>query len=200
MSEYNVAPLENLIEQFEMLPGIGRKTAQRLAFFVLNLPKNRAVNFSNAIVDAHDKIRYCNICKNITDQDVCKICASPKRDASVICVVEEPKDVVALERMGDFNMVYHVLHGAISPINGIGPDQIYIKELLERIKSGNVSEVIMATNPTVEGEATAMYISKLIKPFNVKVTRLAYGIPVGGELGYTDEITLSRAMNGRCEI
>lgn len=200
MSEYNVAPLENLIEQFEMLPGIGRKTAQRLAFFVLNLPKNRAVNFSNAIVDAHDKIRYCNICKNITDQDVCKICASPKRDASVICVVEEPKDVFALERMGDFNMVYHVLHGAISPINGIGPDQIYIKELLERIKSGNVSEVIMATNPTVEGEATAMYISKLIKPFNVKVTRLAYGIPVGGELGYTDEITLSRAMNGRCEI
>ena len=200
MSEYTVAPLENLIDHFESLPGIGRKTAQRLAFFVLNLPKDRADSFSKAITDAHDKIKYCKICKNITDQDVCKICSDQKKDSSIICVVEEPKDVVALERMGDFNMTYHVLHGAISPLNGIGPDKIYIKELLQRIKNNNISEVIMATNPTVEGEATAMYISKLIKPFSIKVTRLAYGIPVGGDLEYTDEITLSRAILGRNEL
>lgn len=200
MPEYNVAPLENLIEHFESLPGIGRKTAQRLAFFVLNQPKERASNFAKAIIEAHDKIRHCKICKNITDQEVCKICANPARDKSIICVVEDPKDVVALERMGEFNMTYHVLHGAISPLNGIGPDQIYIKELLDRIKNNNVSEVIMATNPTVEGEATAMYISKLIKPLSIKVTRLAYGIPVGGDLEYTDEITLSRAISGRSEI
>lgn len=200
MSEYTVAPLENLIEHFEGLPGIGRKTAQRLAFFVLNLPKDRADSFSKAITEAHDKIKYCKICKNITDQDICKICSDQKKNSSIICVVEKPKDVVALERMGDFNMTYHVLHGAISPLNGIGPDEIHIKELLERIKNNNIKEVIMATNPTVEGEATAMYISKLIKPFSIKVTRLAYGIPVGGDLEYTDEITLSRAILGRNEL
>lgn len=200
MSEYTVAPLENLIEHFEGLPGIGRKTAQRLAFFVLNLPKDRADSFSKAITEAHDKIKYCKICKNITDQDICKICSDKKKNSSIICVVEKPKDVVALERMGDFNMTYHVLHGAISPLNGIGPDEIHIKELLERIKNNDIKEVIMATNPTVEGEATAMYISKLIKPFSIKVTRLAYGIPVGGDLEYTDEITLSRAILGRNEL
>lgn len=200
MSEYNVAPLENLIEQFETLPGIGRKTAQRLAFFVLGLPREKANNFSNAIIEAHTKIKYCKICKNITDQEICNICSNKKRDSSIICVVEEPKDVLALERMGDFNITYHVLHGAISPLNGIGPDQIYIKELLKRINENDITEVIMATNPTVEGEATAMYISKLIKPLSIKVTRLAYGIPVGGDLEYTDEITLSRAVNGRSEI
>lgn len=200
MSEYNVAPLENLIEQFESLPGIGKKTAQRLAFHILSLSKEKASNFSRAIEDAHTKIKYCKICKNITDKEVCHICSNKNRDSSIICVVEDPKDVIALERMGDFNITYHVLHGAISPLNSIGPDQIYIKELLNRIKENNIKEVIMATNPTVEGEATAMYISKLIKPFEIKVTRLAYGIPVGGDLEYTDEITLSRAINGRSEI
>ena len=200
MSEYNVAPLENLIEQFESLPGIGKKTAQRLAFHILSLSKEKAYNFSRAIEDAHTKIKYCKICKNITDKEVCHICSNKNRDSSIICVVEDPKDVIALERMGDFNITYHVLHGAISPLNSIGPDQIYIKELLNRIKENNIKEVIMATNPTVEGEATAMYISKLIKPFEIKVTRLAYGIPVGGDLEYTDEITLSRAINGRSEI
>ena len=200
MSEYNVAPLENLIEQFESLPVIGKKTAQRLAFHILSLSKEKASNFSRAIEDAHTKIKYCKICKNITDQEVCHICSNKNRDSSIICVVEDPKDVIALERMGDFNITYHVLHGAISPLNSIGPDQIYIKELLNRIKENNIKEVIMATNPTVEGEATAMYISKLIKPFEIKVTRLAYGIPVGGGLEYTDESTLSRAINGRREI
>lgn len=198
--EYNVTPLAKLIEQFERLPGIGKKTAQRLAYFVLQLPDSEAKEFSEAILEAHEKIKYCKICKNLTDEDVCHVCSSNARDKSIICVVEDPRDVVALERTGDFSASYHVLHGAISPLNGVGPDQLYIKELLSRIAAGPVQEVIMATNPTVEGEATAMYISKLLKPLGVKVTRLAYGIPVGGDLEYADEVTLSRALIGRSEI
>lgn len=198
--EYNVTPLAKLIEQFERLPGIGKKTAQRLAYFVLQLPDSEAKEFSDAILEAHEKIKYCKICKNLTDEDVCYVCSSNVRDKSTICVVEDPRDVVALERTGDFSASYHVLHGAISPLNGVGPDQLYIKELLSRIAAGPVQEVIMATNPTVEGEATAMYISKLLKPLGVKVTRLAYGIPVGGDLEYADEVTLSRALMGRSEI
>ena len=198
--EYNVLPLAKLIEQFERLPGIGKKTAQRLAYYVLQLSDGDAKEFAEAIVNAHDKIKYCKVCKNLTDQDLCHICRNSSRDKSIICVVEDPRDVVALEKTGEFFASYHVLHGAISPLNGIGPDQLYIKELLNRISIGEVKEVIMATNPTVEGEATAMYISKLLKPLGVKVTRLAYGIPVGGDLEYADEVTLSRALIGRSEI
>lgn len=200
MMEYNVLPLAKLIEQFERLPGIGKKTAQRVAYFVLQLSADDAKEFAEAIVNAHDKIKYCKICKNLTDQDLCYICRNNSRDKSIICVVEDPRDVVALEKTGEFFASYHVLHGAISPLNGIGPDQLYIKELLNRIRSEEINEVIMATNPTVEGEATAMYISKLLKPLGVKVTRLAYGIPVGGDLEYADEVTLSRALLGRSEI
>ena len=200
MSEYNVAPLAKLIEQFERLPGIGKKTAQRLAYYVLDLPKSEAEKFSTAILDAHEKIHYCKLCCNLTDQELCNICKNPNRDTSIICVVEDPRDVTAFERTQEFNAMYHVLHGVISPLNGVGPDQIRIKELLSRVNSGKVKEVIMATNPTVEGEATAMYISKLLKPLGIKVTRLAYGIPVGGDLEYADEVTLSRAIEGRNEI
>lgn len=200
MSEYVVAPLENLVDKFEMLPGIGRKTAQRLAYFVLNLPEEKAKSFADAILEAHSKIKYCKICKNITDDEICSVCKSANRNKSIICVVEEPRNVMALERIGNIDASYHVLHGAISPMKGIGPDQIYIKELLNRIEKENVKEVIMATNPTVEGEATAMYISRLLKPLGVKVTRLAYGIPVGGDIDYTDEITLQRSIEGRSEI
>ena len=200
MSNYIVAPLETLVEQFERLPGIGRKTAQRLAYYVLRLPKSEALRFSQAIVDAHEKIKYCKTCYNLTDEENCKICTSNSRDKSLICVVEDPRDVMAIERTHEFNATYHVLHGTISPLNGMGPDQIYIKELLDRIKDDTVKEVIMATNPTVEGEATAMYISRLLKPLGVKVTRLAYGIPVGGDLEYADEITLKRSLEGRSEF
>lgn len=200
MAEYNVAPLLNLIDQFNRLPGIGRKTAQRLAYFVLKMPKDEAEKFSNAILDARNKIRYCKVCHNLTDEELCPVCRNSSRDKSIICVVEDPRDVMALERTGEFNATYHVLNGVISPLNGIGPDQLSIKELLNRINKSKIEEVIMATNPTVEGEATAMYISKLIKPLGVKVTRLAYGIPVGGDLEYADEVTLSRALAGRGEI
>lgn len=200
MAGYNIAPLERLIEQFERMPGIGAKTAQRLAYYVLKLPQADAEGFADAIIQAHKKIHYCKVCCNITDKDVCSLCSNEKRNHSVICVVEDPRDVMALERTQEFDAVYHVLHGVISPLNGIGPDQIYIKELLARIGKDNVTEVIMATNPTVEGEATAMYISKLLKPLGVKVTRLAYGIPVGGDLEYADEVTLARALEGRREM
>lgn len=200
MAGYNVAPLSNLIDQFESLPGIGRKTAQRLAYHVLGLPKENAEAFARAILEAHEKIHYCRVCCNLTDQELCPVCRNEQRDKSIICVVEDPRDVIALERTHEFNAVYHVLHGAISPLGGVGPDQLCIKELLSRVGSGEVKEVIMATNPTVEGEATAMYISKLLKPLSVKVTRLAYGIPVGGDLEYADEVTLSRALEGRSEM
>ena len=200
MPSYNVAPLSRLIEQFEKLPGIGHKSAQRLAYYVLGLSKEGAEAFANAILDAHEKIHYCKICCNLTDQELCPVCRNEARDKSIICVVEDPRDVIALERTNEFNVTYHVLHGVISPLSGVGPDQLCIKELLARVHAGGVQEVIMATNPTVEGEATAMYISRLLKPLGVKVTRLAYGIPVGGDLEYADEVTLSRAIEGRSEI
>lgn len=200
MSAYNVASLSKLIDKFESLPGIGAKTAQRLAFYVIGLSKDDAYDFAKAITEAHNKIHYCEICCNLTDQKICSVCSSNSRDKSVICVVEDPRDVIALEKTHEFKGVYHVLHGVISPLNGVGPDQIKIKELLKRINSDEVKEVIMATNPTVEGEATAMYISKLLNPLGVKVTRLAYGIPVGGDLEYADEVTLSRALEGRLQI
>lgn len=200
MSEYNVASLSRLIEQFERLPGIGHKSATRLAYYILSLPFSEAQKFSDAILDAHKKIHYCKICCNMTDSEICSICSDESRDKSIICVVEDPRDVIALEKTKEFNATYHVLHGVISPLNGISPDMIKIKELLQRLNNDVVKEVIMATNATVEGEATAMYISKLIKPLGIKVTRLAYGIPVGGDLEYADEVTLSRAIQGRSEI
>ena len=200
MGAYQVLPLTRLVEQFESLPGIGHKTAQRLAYHVLQLPQARADEFAQTITDAHRQIHYCTVCKNFTDQEICGICSDAARDRSVICVVEDPRDVFALERTNEFHATYHVLHGAISPLGGIGPDQLKIKELLRRVQDGTVQEVIMATNPTVEGEATAMYISRLLKPLGIRVTRLAYGIPVGGDLEYADEVTLSRAIEGRQEL
>lgn len=200
MSSYNVAPLARLTEQFERLPGIGSKTAQRLAYYVLKMPKEKAVEFSQAILSAHENIHYCSECCNLTDKEKCSICNNTKRDHSTICVVEDPRDVIAMERTQEYNGVYHVLHGAMSPLNGIGPEQLTIKELLARIQNNTIEEVIMATNPTVEGETTSMYISKLLKPLGIKVTRLAYGIPVGGDLEYADEVTLLRALEGRCEL
>ena len=200
MASYNVAPLSKLVEQFERLPGIGSKTAQRLAYFVLNMEKAKAKEFSDAIIEAHEKIRCCEVCCNFSDQELCPVCRNTNRDKSVICVVETPRDAIALENTHEFDGVYHVLHGAISPLNGIGPDQLYIKQLLARLNDDTVKEVIMATNPTVEGEATAMYISRLLKPMGIKVTRLAYGIPVGGDLEYADEVTLARALEGRNEL
>ena len=198
--EYFAAPLQNLIEEFEKLPGIGSKTAQRLAFFVLNQPKENAEKFANAIVEAKRSLCYCRECQNLSDKEVCNICDNPTRDHSIICVMESPKDVLQMERTNEFKGVYHVLHGAIAPMDNVGPDDIRIKELMARIAQGNVQEVIMATNPNLEGETTAMYISKLIKPFGVKVTRIAHGVPVGGELEFADEITLSKAMQWRVEL
>ena len=197
---YNIVPLTELINQFSRLPGIGKKTAQRLALSILEQPPEKAKQFAKALVEAREKIHFCSNCQALTDLDVCQICSNPQRDRSVICVVEEPKDVIAFERMREFSGLYHVLHGVISPLDNIGPEQLKIKELLKRLSSGEVTEIIMATNPTVEGEATASYLSRLIKPMGVKVTRLAYGIPVGGELEYADEYTLARALEGRNEI
>lgn len=198
--EFFPSSLENLIDCFARLPGVGRKSAQRLAFFVLRLPKEEAAAFANAILEAKENVRCCSICQNLTDGEVCSVCASPKRDHSLICVVAEPKDVAAIERARDFCGLYHVLHGVISPMNHVGPDDIKIKELLSRVNSGAVTEVIMATNPDTEGEATAMYVSRLLKPLGIKVTRLAYGIPVGSNLEYADEATLFRALEGRREM
>lgn len=200
MAQYNVAPLEHLVEQFERMPGIGHKTAQRLAYYVLNLSITEAKEFSEAVVNAHTKIHYCSRCCNLTDKELCPVCASPSRDNSTICVVETPRDATAVENTHEFKGVYHVLHGAISPLNDVGPDDLTIKQLIARFSDENVSEVIMATNPTVEGDATALYISKLLKPMGVRVTRLAYGIPVGGDLEYADEYTLAKALEGRNEI
>ena len=200
MAQYNVAPLENLVDQFEKMPGIGHKTAQRLAYYVLNLSKTDADALAQAVTDAHDKIHYCSRCCNLTDKELCPVCQSPARDHGVICVVETPRDATAVENTHEFKGVYHVLHGAISPLNDVGPDNLTIKQLLARLGSEEVTEVIMATNPTVEGDATALYISKLLKPMGVRVTRLAYGIPVGGDLEYADEYTLAKALEGRNEI
>ncbi len=193
-------PLVRLIEQFERLPGIGRKSAQKLAFYVLNLSAEQAQAFAAAITDAQAKIHNCSICQNLTDGEVCAVCGDDTRDKATICVVEDTRYVVAIERTKEYNGLYHVLHGLISPMDGIGPDEIYLKELLERVKAGGVKEIIVATNANVEGEATAMYISRLLKPLGVKVSRLAYGIPVGGDLEYADEVTLYRAIEGRNEL
>lgn len=196
----NIVPLTELIAQFERLPGIGKKTAQRLAYSILEQPPERAEKFAEALINARKKIHFCKVCQAFTDLEVCSICDSDERDRSVICVVAEPRDVMAFERTREFSGVYHVLHGVISPLDGIGPDQLRIKELMARLGSGEVKELIMATNPTVEGEATSSYISRLVKPMGVKVTRLAYGIPVGSDLEYADEFTLARAIAGRNEI
>ncbi len=200
MAQYNVASLENLVEQFERMPGIGHKTAQRLAYYVLNLSKTQAEELANSVIEAHTKIHYCSRCCNLTDKDLCPVCANEARDHGIICVVETPRDATAVENTHEYKGVYHVLHGSISPLNGVGPDDLTIKQLIARIGGDEVTEVIMATNPTVEGDATALYISKLLKPMGVKVTRLAYGIPVGGDLEYADEYTLARALEGRNEI
>ena len=197
---YNIVPLTELVNQFERLPGIGKKTAQRLAYSILEQPPERAKKFAEALVNAREKIHFCKCCQALTDLELCQICDDPARDKSVICVVEEPRDVMAFERTREYHGVYHVLHGVISPLDGIGPEQLRIKELMARLASGEVNEIIMATNPTVEAEATASYISRMVKPMGVKVTRLAYGIPVGGDLEYADEFTLARALEGRNEI
>lgn len=194
------AALQNLADQFARLPGIGGKTAQRLAFHVLSLPTEDAESFANAILEAKREVHTCPVCQNLTDQPLCPICDDDTRDHGVICVVAEPRDVIAMERSREFRGTYHVLHGVISPLNHVTQDDIRIKELLRRVAEGNVREVIMATNPDTEGEATAMYISRLLRPMEVRVTRLAYGVPVGSQLEYADEVTLSRALEGRQEI
>ena len=198
--QYFPAALEELADQFGRLPGIGGKTAQRLAFHVLELSYEDAQAFAEAIIAAKQTVHTCSVCQNLTDREVCPICDDDMRDKGIICVVAEPKDVIAMERSREFNGVYHVLHGVISPLNHVTQNDIRIRELLQRVAKGDVREVIMATNPDTEGEATAMYISRLLRPMEVKVTRLAYGIPVGSQLEYADEITLSRALEGRQEI
>ncbi|MDD6479016.1 MAG: recombination mediator RecR [Oscillospiraceae bacterium] len=197
---YNIVPLTELVSQFERLPGIGKKTAFRLAFSILEQPPERAQKFAEALINAREKIHFCKSCQALTDGELCQICSDEARDRSIICVVEDPKDVMAFERTREYKGLYHVLHGAISPLDNIGPDQLRIKELMARLSDSAVEEIIMATNPTVEGEATASYISRLVKPLGIKVTRLAYGVPVGGDLEYADEFTLARAIEGRNEI
>ena len=197
---YFPAALERLTEQFARLPGIGGKSAQRLAFHVLSMDDAAAAEFAAAITDAKATVKTCHICQNLTDQAQCSICADEERDHSQICVVAEPKDVIAMERAREYRGVYHVLHGVLSPLNHVGPDDLRIKELLARVADGSVREVIMATNPDTEGEATAMYLSRLLRPMGVQVTRLAYGIPMGSQLEYVDEVTLLRALEGRQEI
>ena len=198
--QYFPAALQDLADAFSRLPGIGAKSAQRLAFHVLELPMEEAEQFANAILAAKNSVHACPICQNITDKDLCSVCDDATRDQGVICVVAEPRDVIAMERSREFNGVYHVLHGVISPLNHVTQDDIRIKELLQRVSKGGVREVIMATNPDTEGEATAMYISRLLRPMEIRVTRLAYGVPVGSQLEYADEVTLSRALEGRQEI
>jgi recombination protein RecR len=195
-----IEPLAKLIEHFRALPGIGTKTAVRLAYHVLDMDAAKAKALAGAILEAKEKIGFCSVCCNLSDRDPCVICASTKRDQATICVVEQPQDVAAVERMHDFHGVYHVLHGALSPLEGVGPENLRVKELLARLSDGTVNEVIMATNPNVEGEATAMYIARLLKPMGVKVTRIAHGLPVGGDLEYADEVTLAKAMENRVEL
>lgn len=199
--QYLPPAMEKLTEQFKKLPGIGAKSAQRLAFHVLSLPREQAAEFAQAILDAKDKVSTCPVCQNLTEgEGPCALCASYKRDKGIICVVAEPKDVIAMERGGEYDGLYHVLHGVISPMNRVGPDDLRIRPLLDRVAQNEIREVIMATNPDTEGEATAMYLSRLLKPFGVKITRLAYGIPVGSHLEYADNATLMRALEGRQEI
>ena len=199
MEQY-AAPLRELIEAFNKLPGIGNKTAQRLAFYVMNLPEEKSAKLANAIINAKKNIRYCSVCQNLSESEVCNICSNTARDHSIICVMESPRDIMQMERTNEYKGVYHVLHGAISPMDNITPDDIKIKELVARVAEGGIKEVIMATNPNLEGEATSMYISKLLKPFGVKVTKIAHGVPVGGELEFADEVTLGKALNWRVEI
>jgi len=198
--DHYIEPIARLINELSRLPGIGGKTAQRLAFHIIDMPREQARQLARVILDAKEGIKYCSICCNITDSDPCSICSSPRRDKSIICVVKDPRDVIAMERTRDYRGLYHVLHGTISPMEGIGPDDIKLKELLHRVQNNGVKEVVMATNPDVEGEATAMYISRLLKPMGIKVTRIAHGIPVGGDLEYADEVTLSMALRGRREM
>lgn len=197
---YYAGPVAKLIEEFAKLPGIGPKTAQRLAFYILNSPHEMGSSLAEAIVEAREKITYCSVCCNLTDKDLCHICSDVKRNNEVICVVEEARDVVAMERTREFKGKYHVLQGAISPLDGVGPESLKIKELLSRLNEEQVEEIILATNPNIEGEATAMYLARLLKPLGLKVTRIAHGLPVGGDLEYADEVTLSRALEGRREI
>lgn len=197
---YYAEPIAKLIEELGKLPGIGPKTAQRLAFHILDLNEERIQELAQAISEVKEKTRYCSICHNITDQDPCHICANSDRDHSIISVVEEPRDIIALEKTKEYKGVYHVLHGAISPMEGIGPDQLRIKELLARIEKEDVKEIILVTNPNIEGEATAMYLARLVKPLGILVTRIAHGLPVGGDLEYADEVTLVKALEGRREV
>ncbi len=197
---FNAAPLENLIKQFAKLPGIGRKGATRMAYQILKMDRSEAMEFAVAIEKLHASIRRCNVCQNFTDSDVCNICSDERRDRTIICVVENPRDITSFEKTREYRGLYHVLHGLISPMNGIGVEELCIKELTSRLGSGEVVEIIMATNPTVEGEATALYLARLFKPLGIKVTRLAYGLPVGAHLEYADEVTLAKALDGRGEI
>ena len=193
-------PITSLVEALTKLPGIGEKSASRLAFHILGSPEEYARELAQAILDVKEKIRLCSVCMNITEQDPCRLCQDPSRNEEIVCVVEEPNDLYAIEKTGSFNGKYHVLHGVISPLDGIGPDEIYVKELLERLKDGTIKEVLLATNPVVEGDATALYVKEQIKPFGVKVTRIARGIPVGGDLEYTDGATLTDAIRGRQDL
>lgn len=195
-----ILPLEKLIEQFEHLPGIGHKTAVRLAFSVLEGTEEEAGIFAQAILDAKHKVVRCKVCQNLSDTEVCSVCSDPKRDRSMLCVVEDPKAVMALERVKEYNGLYHVLHGTLSPMDGIGPEQLTIRELIARLTDGEVKEILLATNPTIEGETTAVYLSKLIKPLGIRISRLAYGVPVGGDIDYADEVTLFRAIEGRRDL
>lgn len=197
---FYAAPLENLIEKLSRLPGIGPKSAQRIAFHLLSVPRSEAVELARAVVDLKEKIRFCNLCFNISEGEVCGICSDARRDGSLICVVEEPRDLLAIERSGTFRGRYHVLGGAISPIDGVGPEELRFKELIDRLKEHSVTEIIAATNPNAEGEATALYLAQLVKPLGVKVSRIASGLPMGSDLEYADEITLCRAMEGRTEL
>jgi recombination protein RecR len=197
---YYAPPIARLIEELAHLPGVGRKTAQRLAMHIVTGREDLAVSLSEAIIEARNKIRFCSSCFNLTEADPCPICSDPRRDQQTICVVEAPKDVIAMERTKEYHGLYHVLHGAISPMDGIGPDDIRLRELIVRLQGAEVEEIILATNPTIEGEATSMYISRLVKPTGIKVTRLAHGIPVGGDLEFADEVTLTKALEGRNEL
>ena len=200
MASFFPASFENLIDGFASLPGIGRKSAQRLAFYILSLPQEEAENFANAVLEAKRSVHTCPVCQNLTDGELCPVCASDNRDKSVICVVSEPRDVLSIERSREYRGLYHVLHGALSPMNHIGPDDLRIRELTERVAAGGVEEVIMATNPDTEGDTTAMYISRLLRPFGVKVTRLGFGVPVGSNLEYADDATMLKALEGRREM
>lgn len=200
MAGYNIPPLAKLTDSFARLPGIGRKSASRLAFHILNMSDSEAEDFTNSIVEARKTLHCCPVCQNLTDKEICPLCAGENRDRTTICVVESPQDVLVFEKTRDYSGLYHVLHGVLSPMDGIGPEQLKIKELIARLSDGTVKELIMATNPSVEGETTASYISRLVKPMGITVTRLAYGIPVNGSLEYTDSVTLSKALEGRREI